>query len=138
VNIQFASQKKFITGTNSIMLFKEIIAVYLNNLTKNVIVQRGKFTNRVALIGNFAFWITKGHRFRLRFLQAGLKIATAIKTIFLQETYFLISLTSLKRRKCQLYNVENLSMFVCLTAAVISKFRFQPASKSLYSVACLQ
>lgn len=29
-------------------------------------------------------------------------------------------------------------MFVCLTAAAISKFCFQPAGKSLYSAACLQ
>jgi hypothetical protein len=43
-----------------IMLFTEIIAVYLNNLTKNVSVQSGimrpsLFTSRLLLIGNFAF-----------------------------------------------------------------------------------
>lgn len=43
MNIHFASKKNiFITGTNMIMLFKEIIAVYLNNLTKNESVKRGK------------------------------------------------------------------------------------------------
>lgn len=43
MNIHFASQKNiFNTGTNKILLFKEIIVVHLNNLTKNVSVKRGK------------------------------------------------------------------------------------------------
>jgi hypothetical protein len=48
------------------------------------------------LLETLLFYIKKGHHFRLRFLQAGLQISAAMRTIFFQETYFLNSLKRIK------------------------------------------